>query len=384
MANLGGKFLFDQPIQFEGDSVSIGDEHTFIDPSSSHCVALGAGATIGSNSTGSIVAGAGSTVGNTSPNNTVLGQACTVGNGKSFNIVMGNTLVANGNASIVGGFHSVCQSNEGIALGFFSIINGGSDNSIAIGSSLTLDVTSPGSILIGTTSTIETSCPSGIGIGQRLDVASPHAIVMGDTSQVIAGMDCSVALNANLNNTNATNTKASIAINGYVGTAVMGSPLLITANVGGNIALGSIIYGNTSVGCTAINGFIGAGSTTSVSINSSLGQNCTSNVCIGGGSADGLVDAVAVLGTATTSYEVVIGKAPTILDPSHGVTLFHSPSTILNVDLFAFSDSPISGSTGLTVIYNSSGTFLNKTVLAAAVTGVTGIPDGSLVLYMNP
>ena len=65
-----------------------------------------------------------------------------------------------------------------------------------------------------------------------------------------------------------------------------------------------------------------------------------------------------------------------------GLDTSTGPYTAINTLLV--TDNPGSGATGLTIVYNSGGTFSNKIVNAAAVTGVTGIPDGSLVLYMNP
>jgi hypothetical protein len=360
-AFLGGRFLFDQPIQFDDGNIWIGDPKTTIGggpfaPSPLQpinvLIAFESSIAVGSSS------------------NVVIGVRNTAA-GSGGNTVLGSLLTCDGSSIVLIGLFGSCLGAGGVNVGNF--------NNIPTGSSA--------SVLVGTDNTIHGAVPFCVGIGANITIDSTLSIAMGDTSLIIAGMDCSIALNATLNNTNAANTKASIAINSVIGTPVGGSPLLITAMTGGNVAIGGIIYGNASVGCTAINGTIGIGSTGCISIFGAMGENNLACVNIGGSTVDTITEAVAILGQATASHEVIIGTPPTLADPGHGVSLFHAPSTLLDagnnsIDLFSFSDAAVSGAgdTSLFLLHkNGTGVMTISQVFASA-----GPPGGSLQLYLVP
>jgi hypothetical protein len=415
MATLGGKFLLDQPLQVKGNIISIGNESTVVDLSSSKAVVVGADSSVGAGSAGSIVIGGGSTVGTVAPNNLVLGQSSSVPNNKSFNIVLGNTCTSSGIASVVAGFHSSTSANGTISIGTFATIAAGSDASVAVGN-VTVDVNSPycvgvgqniqihspqaisigyqsgvglnstGSIALGAGSTIGNSNSSTSAIGNAVIVGNgpgTRCAALGTNISFAGGTDV-LALGSNLTLAGPGLTSLVVIGAGNTATAFNTSTIIgtaITVNGGAGSGYDVVIGNNNTVGDTTLSTVIGAFNIVPDNVGSVIILSSGTTIAPGHGALGGVMIGGGATITSNAAYAIAIGSAASAGDnqcvignsnPAQSAIAMHQfivrglTAAAAAIDTINVIDNPAPGSTGLTIVYNAAGTFTNKTIKAAA------------------
>ncbi len=245
----------------------------------------------------------------------------------------------------------------------------GANNVILIGTNQTSDDDSREEILIGTGCAVLAASGSTpydcVLIGDTIVVSGPNssdvvAIGRGITASGILG---GVFIGHDITCNSATGTAYNV---------VIGDDIVFPGDVGLLVAIGwSVSVGVDGQGiAVGTHAEIGA-STCGIAIGAAA--NATS--------ADPTKWAIALGAHATAGAgQFVVGMSDNVLSPNPAMHYFAVRGyNGGNLDTISATDAPADGATGLAVVYNSGGTFSNKTVKAAA-----SPPVGSLLLYVDP
>ena len=398
-----------------GDISSIGS-------GSDVAVGIGRNITIGNSCTATLVQGYNNIVNDGSPNNTVIGQDSEIASANQTDIVIlghGDSVWGNGTSGTqfvavlgssitvgkVGGNSSLVQ-----AVGAHITVGVSPLNVSCYGNAITVGDTSADVVAIGDALTIAASVDNAcvIGHSNSTDVSTSDLVIIGHTNSLTTVSGTPPTAVVCIGNANTVSGPfidhvvvqgSSNSVSGMNTSTIIGQSNTV---VGGGSGLDVIIGDGNHIGTVTMVVVIGHNNTIPDSAGAlvAIGNGCSiapglgglGGIMIGAGanliSAGGYAIAIGASASAGNN-QCVIGHS----DPAQQFQAMHrfivrgldvSTGPFTAIDTLNVNDNPLAGSTGLGIVYNSAGTFSNKTVNAAAVTGVTGIPNGSLVLYMNP
>jgi hypothetical protein len=337
----------------------------------SYMVEIGGGLTIGTNTGASIIISYNSNLGNDS-NSCVLIHNGAIGINSSQGIAIRGTIGDNS------------QNCAAIANGTIGTIAGvGSPDNLVMGFSTIADEVSS-SVIIGGTNGGSCNIASGshdvLVFGQSCNVGagSTYVVAIGSSVNVVEPSSHLVAIGDNLN------------LTGLANSVVIGQQITLTSvGTSDNVIIGNdILFSGGTFGIgVAIGWSIRVeedGQGIVIGPNTHIGSG-TYGVAIGPAAQVAAVDATKwclALGAYAEAAggECIIGHSDNVLNPSPSVHLFAVRGyNGADLDTIAAIDNPADGSTGLSVVYNTGGTFSNKTIKAAA-----SPPVGSLLLYVDP
>lgn len=332
MATLGGRFLFDQPIQFDGNTVLIGNENSNIVSGTSNC-AIGLQATVGG---GNESFGAGANV-------SIDGSGC-VGVGSLISLATSQVVVAAGQAlSVVGTLAtSVVMVGNSIQLIASATPTNPVRQCYVMGSTITVDHDAAQAVIIGCSLPMAQFTTNSVIIGDNLTHSQYGAnTLFGPEQSVILGTHHTIFGNT-----------PGVLIGGYC-TAYADSSNGI--GIGLSVILGDATHPGNGVA-------IGNGATLVCT-----GSNC--GIALGKGASAG-------------DNEFIVGKSDNsgVLNASihHFAVLGYNGG---NINTISVRDDPADGFTGLTIVYNASGTYSNQTIRAKAVGSLVA---GDVVLFIHP
>jgi hypothetical protein len=323
MANLGGRFLLEQPIQFNGGVVLIGDKQSNVDVNSADIVALGNLIVIEASVINSCVIGHNHAVDQSSSDVVLLGHSNNV------------TTVSGDPCSFV------------VAIGSTNVIRGPNVNNFPIPMAI---------VCIGDTNTL---------VGPDLD----HVVTVGSGNTVTSMARTTVVGHFNSIVPSAGSADSVIIGNynsGELGLSfVIGYRITLPFGSGSIIAIGAgITVGAGKGGLGGI--IIGNGAT--------LTSNSATGIAIGPGASAGNHQCVIGLTEPTAASAAIHQSIHQFI--VRGLT---GSGPFTAIDTLNAIDNPAAGESGLTVVYNASGTFTNKTLKAAL-----SPPSGSLLAYFTP
>ena len=413
--------------QQSSSCVLIGDISS-IDHNSDIAIAIGREATIGDNSPGSIVMGYQTRVVGQGGFNNVIGQVSgceTAGIQYASLFGTGNHVVSDGTGGtgkiLLFGVGNVAGSpttntQSVLAMGDNNVV--GEDASTS--GSTYVQVIGTGNYVGGSSTTV--SC---MGSGNRIGPSTVSILAAGDNIGVGQGVLSSILLGSHLDITGpfpSTPTMDSIVNIGfrnalagpYLGALVVeGSDNSVTGENfstilgqnntvhGGGAGYNVVIGDHNVVDSTSMSVIIGRGIHILDGNQSTVGAVIAIGPAVSVAANYGGLGGIAIGGGAnlisTGGYAIALGFNASAgnntcvighSDPASETGAMHlfivrglnvSVGPHVAIDTFIASDHPGSGQTGLTVVYNSSGTFSSK-IINAAVTP----PGGSLLLYLNP
>ena len=440
MATLGGKYLIERPIQVADDGiVSIGDAATVVwglksigigssinsPMSDEQCVLVGSDLTlrgntvvadvlmgrtlwVGQQSSSCVLIGDISSIDHNTDIAIAIGREATIGNNSTGSIVMGYLCtVANNspNCTLVGQSNAVLTaSQQYVALyGYSNTVFGSSPNGsrtekiAVLGSLNTVGTASNNShhiAVVGSDNVIGDN-PSYIyvyGSGNTISAGLAHVLVSGDANSVVvstATMGVGLAVYGTSNTVTNMDVSSIIGQNNTVngGTycdtlVVIGYGNTVTNDGTNSSRAGTIVIGGSNV--------LPAGGGTIIAIGNGIsavvGNSDSGGILIG---LDTALTATTATGIAIGDYasagnnQCVIGCCSPDGYPFKSIHQFIVRGLDISgnaaIDTINVIDTPAAGSSGLTVVYNTSGTFTNKTLKAALAP-----PAGSLLAYFDP
>jgi hypothetical protein len=410
-----------------GDLLSVGNDTDF-------AIVIGRQSNIAASCESSIAIGLECNVGANSPNCYTLGRLITVSTGSDHVVSIGDSNVLTGVAtSVVSIGDSVEASNCTTAqlLGNKIELDGTTNGLVAIGNNINQDATVTWGNALSLANTcivigyglnidLKTNLSSAVLIGQPFVAANTYGsvIVIGrgsvtqDVSIVVGSLSLSGTSSIAIgfgNGSVAGNDNIVIGFAAATATTsdrnvVIGNGLASAALNSVAIGYGAIAQSNcVSIGHTAtigvrtfntvnIGGSVGTDVNRSITISGTVNNTTTYSVVLGNGSSvDASLTGAVIVGASssvTGNYGIAIGlgvtaAANTCIIGETTAAPIHTFMVVGNngaaTSTISATDNPASGDTGLTLVYNTSGTFTNK-IVRAAVTP----PGGSLKLYIDP
>jgi hypothetical protein len=319
-----------------------------------------------------------------------------------------HTVHNGGLANTVVGFNNEVFDNVsyGVAFGDLATIGPGSTHAVAFGSEVTVsDPAGTGGdscIGLGFAIGIGASCSDVTVIGHVVDVgqSGPVASPPNCTDVVVVGH----SINVSASGTGSQRAVAiggfhnigygvySITVAGFGNTVEYGSSFVTAMGstirayhgssnnhaIGYNITLGDVetLTGRPDMVAVGSNLSIQGQSQIAIGFNLDLAGGSSDLIAIGTGSVLSGTNVISLgVGANAVSYQFVAGSTAF---PYHYFSVKGSNGAGA-LDTLVAIDNPVSGSTGLSIVYNNGATLASKVVKAAA-----SPPVGSLVLYMAP
>jgi hypothetical protein len=377
MIIVGGRELFERPLSFDPAIINIGDETTLVDSTSVGSIAVGLNVHVGANCFDAFGFGAGHRIYDNCSFITALGTNVSTGTGAA------QTVAAGHNVSTGASSRLIVTAGEAIIIGT-SILD-----ACVLGHTLVVDDTIHDVILVGHSNTL---------LGGNA----------GSTKFVMVGSNITVGGGTGIHSSNVHVIGDTITVGGGAAyTLVIGNNLVVASNSQASVVIGNFRTFNESLNSSVVIGTSGTVGRLNNSVVIGYGHNISTLnapvICIGNvntiapghGNFGALVIGDHSTSTATLAYSIALGFMASagdnefVVGHSDPVTSYAAMHKFIvrgfnvagntNIDTINVIDNPADGSTGLTVVYNSAGTFTNKTLLAS-----TSPPAGSLLAYFAP